>query len=104
MARIDDSHQPFKRTRKLGPGPKRHKPVTQKKDWECHRGSKPYEQICVWVGDGKRKPTKNVMNKAKKKAYNKLYRKWAAKNRKALQSRGRIGSYRCHKTKQTACK
>jgi hypothetical protein len=102
--RIDDSHQPYKRTRKLGPGPDRSPPKLQARDWECHRGKRPYEQICVWVGEGKRSNTTNRMNRAKKKRYNKRYRAWAKTHRAALRNKGRIGTYRCHKTKQTRCK
>ena len=103
--RIDDSHQPYKRTRKLGPGPRKHPPVLQARDWECHRGTKPYTQICVWVGGGdKRANTTNRMNKAKKKKYNKQYRQWAKTHRAALRARGRIGTYKCHKTKAAKCK
>ncbi len=102
--RIDDSHQPYKRTRKIGPGPKRHPPKLQVKEWECRRGSRPYEQICTWVGPGTRATTKRRMNKAKKRKYNKLYRAWAKRNRAKLQNRGRTASYRCRRTARTRCK
>jgi hypothetical protein len=105
--RIDDSHQPFKRTRKIGPGPKRHPPVLQVKDWECKKGPKKYTQICVYVGPNKdRRGTKTVnrMNSKKKKKYNKLYRKWAAKNRAALANKGKMAGYRCRRTKNASCK
>lgn len=105
--RIDDSHQPFKRTRKIGPGPKRHPPVLQVKEWECRKGKKKYEQICVYVGPNKERRgtvTKNRMNPRKKKKYNKLYRKWAAKNRKALTARGPRPGYKCRRTRNTKCR
>lgn len=102
MARIDDSHQPYKRTRKLGPGPKRARPKQQTKEWECRRGKRPYEQICRWVGEGKRKPTKNRMNPSKKRAYNKLYRAWAKKKR--LAERGKLPGYKCRRTANTKCR
>jgi len=101
--RIDDSHQPFKRVRKIGPGPKRHPPVLEVKQWRCRKGKKKYTQVCTWIGGGeKRAPTINRMNKAKKKKYNKLYRAWAKKNRGT--KGGRRASYRCRKTRNTTCK
>lgn len=102
--RIDDSHQPYKRTKRLGPGPRRHPPVLQAKNWECSKGKKKYEQICVWVGAGKRAPTKNRMNPKKKKKYNKVYRAWAAKNRVALTKRAPVSGYKCRRTKATRCR
>ena len=104
MPRIDDSHSPYKRTTVIGPGPKRAKPKRKVGKWECKRGKKPYEQICTWVGEGKRKPQTSRMNKAKKKVYNKRYRAWAKRNRAKLQNRGRIKSYRCKRTKFARCK
>lgn len=107
-ARIDDSHQPFKRLRVIGPGPKRHPPVDNVKDWECRKGSKKYEQICVYVGpnlDRRGKTTKNRMNPKKKKKYNKLYRAWVKKTRGTATAtkRARPG-YKCRRTKSTKCR
>lgn len=101
--RIDDSHQPFKRVRKIGPGPKRHPPVLEVKQWKCVKGKKKYTQVCTWIGGGEpRAPTINRMNKAKKKKYNKLYRAWAKRNRN---TKGKARStYRCRKTRNTTCK
>lgn len=104
MARIDDSHQPFKRKRSIGPDPKRHPKVSQVKEWEC-AAKKPtsthYVTVCRWIGEGTRKPTVNKMSKAKKRAYNKLYRPFAAKKRT---TGGKLPSYRCRRTRSASCK
>lgn len=105
MARIDDSHHAFKRKGSIGPGPRKRPRLTQVKEWECHKpkGGKKYVQICRYVGPGKsRKPRKVVTKKSKKKAYNKLYRKWAAG--KKVGTGPRRSGYRCRKTPQTSCK
>jgi hypothetical protein len=107
MSRIDDSHQPYKRTRKIGPGPKKRAPVLQVGDWECKRGPKKYTQVCVYVGDNRdRRGTKvkKKLNAKKKKAYNKIYRAWAKKNRAALAARGQLPTYRCRRTAAAKCK
>ena len=80
---LDDSHQPFKRLRKLKPAARGREPISEKKDWECTRprGVKPTvnEQLCTYVGrGGKGKPKRGsvkkvVVKKAYKKAYNKDY-------------------------------
>lgn len=105
--RIDDSHQPFKRTRKIGPGPRKRPAILQSKDWSCTKGKNTkthYVQTCKWMGEGNRKPVKVKTKKRYKKAYNKLYRKWAAKHRKALTAKGAMPGYRCKKTKIARCK
>lgn len=105
--RIDDSHQPFKRTRTIGPGPKKAPPVKQARDWECQRGPKKYTQICTYVGDNpamRGRKVKSKMDPTKKRKYNKLYRAWAKENRQALRARGALPNYRCHKTRVTKCR
>jgi len=105
--RIDDSHQPFKRRGKIGPGPKRHPPVLQVKDWECVKGSKKYVQVCTYVGPNKKRrgtKTVNRMNPLKKKKYNKQYRAWAKKNRANASSKPARAGYRCRRTRSTSCR
>ena len=105
--RIDDSHHPFKRTRKIGNGPKKHPPVLHVKEWECRKGKKKYEQICRYVGPDERRRgtvTTSRMNPKKKKAYNKLYREFAKRNRKDLRKRGARPGYRCRRTRIAKCR
>lgn len=105
MPRIDDSHQPFKRKSKIGPGPRKRPAIREAKDWQCRR-AKPtkthYVQICSWVGPGNRAPRKVKLKKSFKKRYNKQYRAWAA--RKAAPARGAKPGYRCRRTKTTRCR
>lgn len=110
MPRIDDSHAPFKRKRKIGPGPKKAPPIYQAKRWVCERikpgerGSKPghYTQLCRNVETGTGQYVRR--KKSKKKAYNKLYRKWAAKHRAKLVARPAVRSYRCRPTRVARCR
>ncbi len=76
---LDDSHAPFKRLRKLGPGPRDRAPISEKKHWECNKieGAK-YRQLCTWVGPAKMGHRKGavkvvIVNKAWKKEYNAEY-------------------------------
>lgn len=109
---IDPTHHTFKRASSIGPGPKKRPRLEQAKDWECQKGkntSTKYVQICTYVGDNKKrrgKKIKVVTSKAKKKRYNKLWRKWAAKNAriKALQKKGPKSSYRCRPTRVSKCR
>lgn len=105
MARIDDSHQPFKRKVTLGPGPRKRPKVMQAKDWECVK-VKPtkthYRQVCKWVGDGDRAPKTVRIKKKWKKAYNKVYRTWAKNKR--LAARGPVKTYRCRRRPGTSCR
>lgn len=105
--RIDDSHQPFKRTKRIGPGPKKHPPVLQVKDWECKKGSSKYVQVCTYVGPNVERRGTTVTHKtkkAKKRKYNKLYRAWARKNRAKLVNKGALPSYRCKRTRNASCR
>lgn len=110
--RIDDSHQPFKRTGAIGPGPKKRPKLQQEKNWECQKGkstTKHYVQVCTYVGDNRARRGKKVKVKtlkSRKKRYNKLYRKWAKRNARiqALQSRGAKQGYKCRKTPVAKCK
>lgn len=92
MARIDDSHHSFKRGGKLGPGPKK-QTTHRTSDWECKKGkntSTKYVQVCTYVGDIRErrgKKIKVVRSKAKKKAYNKLFRAFAKAKRPAAGTR-----------------
>lgn len=79
---LDDSHAPFKRLRKLGPGPRDRAPITEKKHWECNKieGVK-YRQLCTWVGPAKMGHRKGavkvvIVNKAWKSEYNAEYAAW----------------------------
>ena len=109
--RIDDSHAPFKRTNKIGPGPKKRPSISQDKNWECQKGkntAKHYVQVCTYVGSSKKRRGKTLTVKtlkSVKKAYNKVYREWAAKNAriKALTKRGPKKGYRCRQTKIAKC-
>jgi hypothetical protein len=109
--RIDDSHHAFKRAGKIGPGPKKRK-LEQEQNWECKKGkntSTEYVQICKYVGPNAKRRGKTVKVKrlkSKKKAYNKLYRKWAKKNTRlaAFQARPRKAGYRCRKTAVAKCR
>lgn len=108
--RIDDSHQPFKRTSKIGPGPKKAPMIKKADQWECHKGKREkgkYVQLCKYIGDNAnmRGKVRKVKTKiARKKAYNKLYRAWAKKNRAKLQARAALPSYKCRRTAATKCK
>lgn len=106
--RIDDSHQPFKRVRKIGPGPRKRPPIFESKEFKCKR-AKPtrthYIQHCTYVGaDGAKHVATVKTKKAWKKRYNKVYRAWAKKKRAALVSRGPQSRYRCRKTALTKCR
>ena len=109
--RIDDSHQPFKRTTKTGPGPKK-QTNTREGDWECKKG-KPtkthYVQVCTYVGANRKRRGKKIKvrrKKSSKKAYNKLWRAWAKKTARIqkLQNKGARSGYRCRRTAVTKCR
>ncbi len=113
MARhIDDSHHAFKRTGRIGPGPRKRPAVHQERDWECQARTPTkthYVQICTYVGGNKDKRGKKMRvmrKKSSKKAYNRLWRKWAAKTGriKTLQSKGAKAGYRCRKTPAAKCR
>lgn len=106
--RIDDSHQPFKRTRKIGPGPRRRAPIYESQEYKCKR-LKPtathYRQVCTYVGaDGQKHVATIKTKKGWKKKYNKQYRKWAAKARASLVKRGPQSRYRCRRTAVAKCR
>lgn len=111
MAKIDPTHHAFKRAGKTGPGPKK-RTRHQQGDWECQRGKNTrtsYVQICTYVGDNRsRRGTKMKVtkSKAKKKAYNKLWRSWAKRNAriKSFQARGPRSGYRCRSTPVARCR
>ena len=110
--RIDDSHHTFKRAGGIGPGPRKRPRFFRTGDWECQKGkntSTKYVQVCTYVGDVRArrgKKVKVVRSKAKKKTYNKQWRKWAKHNAriKALQSKGARTGYRCRKTPVAKCR
>lgn len=106
--RIDDSHAPFKRTRKIGPGPRKRPAIYESKDYVCKR-LKPtathYRQVCTYVGaDGQKHVATIKTKKGWKKKYNKQYRKWAAKARASLVKRGPQSRYRCRRTAVAKCR
>lgn len=110
-SRIDDSHQPFKRIRQIGPGPKRRPAVAQVRDWECKRGPKKYTQICTYVGPNRARRGTKVVSKLdpkKKKKYNKQYRAWraslSARARPDLRRSAPLPGYRCRRTPVAKCK
>jgi hypothetical protein len=109
---IDDSHTPFKRTNKIGPGPRKRAPVKQTGNLECERRRKTdthYIQVCTYVGPDRArrgKKTKIKTKITKKKRYMKQYRAWAKNNARiaALSKRGPIRGYKCRKTVVAKCK
>lgn len=71
---LDDSHSPFKRAKRLGPGPKR-KVREATDEWTC-TWVKPYVQKCVKAPSrkGGKKRVKIIKRDPKKvKAYNKAH-------------------------------
>lgn len=104
--RIDDSHQPFKRKRSIGPGPRKRPKVNEAKDWECTRAkptAKHYVQVCRWVGGGGSRAVKKVkIKKTWKKRYNAQYRAWAA--RKRTPAKGPVKTYRCRRKTNVSCR
>lgn len=109
MPTIDPTHTPFKRTKKLGPGPRKRPPVYKAADWECvarPKTKKHYVTVCRYVGDDRSQRGKKRVIKLKrgwKKGYNRTYRAWAKKHRIALQNRGRISGYKCRSTARSRC-
>ncbi len=111
--RVDDSHQPFKFTTKIGPGPKKRLPNKKKSDWECQKAAKAkgkkgmvYVQVCTYRGpDAKRRGKKRKVTRsvAAKKKYNKLYAAWRRAHAKKFPGKP-IPSYKCRKTPATKCK
>lgn len=103
MARIDDSHQPFKRKKSIGPGPLKYPKVDQVGVWVCRR-AKPtkthYVQVCKNTETGSKHTSR--VKKARKKKYNAIYRRWAAGKR--LAARPALRSYRCRRTSTTKCR
>jgi hypothetical protein len=69
-------HHPFKRKRKLGPGPRKGR-LTQSREWDCTKTS-PYNQICTHKS-GYKKTVR--IDKGYKAAYNAEYRAWRAQQR-----------------------
>lgn len=109
MARyIDKSKHPFKRATKTGPGPKK-RTTKLKERYKCEKGPTKkgmYTQICTYKGaDGKKHQITVRTKKSYKKRYNKLYRKWAANNKRiaALVNKGPRKGYVCRRTKVTPC-
>lgn len=95
---LDDSHSPFKRSRRLGPGPKRSE-HGYTGEWTCEY-VKPYVQKCVSKKVSKKtgkKKTKIVkINREYKKRYNKLH--WEHQS----SERERHGGPKYSNTKQTS--
>ena len=83
-AAIDGSHHPFKRARYRPGGPKNNDRDEETKTWECTKTTRMRDgravpksfvaQKCVNVKKPGNKPKIVLINKAKKKHYNKLYR------------------------------
>lgn len=79
---IQDDHNPFKRLRSIGPGPRGREPLRQRQNWECNAiKDAPYKQMCVWIGPegkGHRRGSKKVVvvDPEYKAKYNKQYNKW----------------------------
>ena len=76
---ISRSHNPFARSRSLGPGP-RGGGLSERRDWKCRKkkGTK-YVQICKYIGldprmKGKKK--KITTNPKYKSKANKQYNRW----------------------------
>lgn len=74
---LDDSHQPYKRRRAHGPGP-RGETFVQTKEWECKKVA-PYVQKCVNVGgQSARKGRVKIVRtrRSRKQRYNTEYDAW----------------------------
>jgi hypothetical protein len=102
---LDRSHAPFKVRRKIGPGPRKRAPITKAGDWECEKAKATkthYVQVCVWQGDGIRKPKRVKIKKSWKRGYNKLYRAWAKKHTGKVRTTALPG-YKCRSTRTTKC-
>lgn len=104
---LDSTHQPFKRSTRLGPGPRNREgsPLKEKKIFECARDyNKKNVQLCVVVKDVKGKYKRGTLKIVKvdadyKKKYNKDYNKWLKalgrprfRNAKAPTYRARVPS------------
>jgi hypothetical protein len=104
-AAIDPTHTPFKKRSKIGPGPRKRPAIRKAGDWECER-AKPtrthYVQVCVWQGDGIRKPKRVKLKKSWKRGYNKIYRAWAKKHTGRIRTTALPG-YKCRPTRATKC-
>ena len=108
LPRLDDSHQPFKRKRSLGPGPRRRPRVAETKNWECEKRPSTwthYIQVCRYVGDNaEMRGTKRTVKTSKKtkRVYNKEYRAWLKRHE------GKVNkpqsSYSCRPHAGTRCK
>lgn len=71
---LDAHHGPFKRSPRIGPGP-RSRLNREKQDWECEK-VKPYVQRCTYVGPDRRKRGRLKVvkvDRAWKAAYNREY-------------------------------
>jgi hypothetical protein len=82
---LDDSHQPFKRSSRIGTGPRGREVLKEKKIFQCTRVlNRKYEQLCVVVKDVKGKYRKGavkivVVDPTYKSKYNSDYNKWLKK-------------------------
>jgi hypothetical protein len=105
---IDGSHQPFKRLRKLGTGPRGREPIAEKKHWMCSKFDD-YAQFCVWIGPKgkghKRGARKLVVTNPKwKSKYNAEYTVF--RNSRPVKPRVNAAQpgYRCRSKIKGACK
>jgi hypothetical protein len=107
---IDDSHTPFKRSKRLGPGPKR-STKAQTGEWTCEY-VKPYVQKCTSAKKSKRTGKKKVkiikIDRAYKKRYNKAHWEHQSAERERhggpKYSNDKQGSYRYRPSKAPARK
>jgi hypothetical protein len=101
--RIDDSHQPYKRKRSLGPGPRKRPRVLEMKNWECRKlkaTPKYYVQVCRDLETGR---TRKIKTKKKwKRKYNKLYRAWS--KRHPIAAKSPQPTYRCRRQPGVQCR
>lgn len=82
---LDDSHQPFKRSSRIGSGPRGREVLKEKKIFQCTRVlNRPYEQLCVVVKAVEGKYKKGavkivVVDPAYKSKYNSDYNEFLKK-------------------------
>ena len=95
---LDDSHSPFKRSRRLGPGPKRGE-HNQTGEWTCEY-VKPYVQKCTSTKKSKKTGKKKTKIIKIKRDYKKRYNKAHWEHQSAERERHNGPKYT--NTKQTS--
>ena len=105
---LDETHQPFKRSTRIGKGPRGREPLKEKKIFECARDkNRKNVQVCVVVkdvpGKYKRGAVKIVLVDADYKSkYNSDYNKWLKKLGRPRFRNAKVPTYRARKPAATA--